>query len=1021
MTGARGAARLFPLVFLSGACALVYQIAWTRDFRLVFGASTPASAAVVAIFVGGLGLGAWKLGARAERSASPLRLYARLELGVALSSAVSPLLLALATRVYAALGGTPALGAAGATVARLVLAAFVLAAPTLLMGGTLPVLARAAVASEGDPSRRVVGLLYGVNTLGAVLGCLAADFVLVERLGTHATLWAAATVNACVAIAARAMATGRSKAKEVPTEAAGEPSAPPAGPAGFVLPAAAIVGFAFFLMELVFYRMLVPLLGGTVYTFGLVLAVALLGIGLGGALYAALFAGRDVRLGAFATTSLLEAVLLALPYALGDRVALLAIALRPEAPRGLAAFLPGWLAVTSLVVLPASIASGVQFPMLVALLGRGRREVARHVGLAYAWNTAGAIAGAISGGFGLMPLLTAPGCWRLAAGLLGATGLAAAALAWRSAPRTRSAVGHLALAAGAAAILRGSTGPTAAWRHSPIGAGRVGTSTMASTEAVLDFVREARRSVEWEADGIESSVALHHNGGYAFTVNAKSDGHCVDDAGTQVMGGLLGAILHPAPASAMVIGLGSGSTAGWLARVPAIARVDVVELEPAMSEVAARCAPVNEHALENPRLHLVRGDAREVLSVTREHYDVVFSEPSNPYRAGVASLYTREYYRRVLEHLNDGGLFLQWVQAYEIDRPTMRTVFATIASVFPHVEAWQLEAPDLVLVASRAPIAKDGAALRARVAAEPFARALRVAWGVTDLEGLLAHFVARGALAASIAAEGSDELNTDDRPVVEFGFARMLSRQAEGGDEATVGAVRRWARSRGEDVPDVHGGDVDWGRVGLERAEVPCAYDDSLPYEAPEDASDDVRERLDFERRWLSYDTKGALETWDARPREGRDADRGALCRARRRRAPRSARSGVDRSSRLGPPGRVAGPARRLARRREAVDRGSRRARAGARRVPDGPLARAQGDVAGCPRRDPPRARGRHDGRASPRRAPAAVRRGDAPRPAPVGGGHRVTEHRCVAGLRVAGGLARAGRAVEPVGAPVPS
>ena len=105
---------------------------------------------------------------------------------------------------------------------------------------------------------------------------------------------------------------------------------------------------------------------------------------------------------------------------------------------------------------------------------------------------------------------------------------------------------------GAAAIVYGATGPTAAWRHSPIGAGRVGVSTVASTEAVLDFVHESRRSVEWEADGVESSVALHRNGGYAFTVNAKSDGHCVDDAGTQVMGGLLGALLHPAQRHVLV-------------------------------------------------------------------------------------------------------------------------------------------------------------------------------------------------------------------------------------------------------------------------------------------------------------------------------------------------------------------------------------------------------------------------------------------------------------------------------------
>src|ERR1039458_9140763 len=166
-------------------------------------------------------------------------------------------------------------------------------------------------------------------------------------------------------------------------------------------------------MELVFYRMLVPLLGGTVYTFGLVLAVALLGIGTGGALYSWLFARREARLSGFAFTCLLEALGLSVAYALGDRLAMLAIELRDLGSHGFFGYVAGWSLVTAIIVLPASIAAGVQFPVLVALLGRGRREVARHVGLAYAWNTVGAVAGAVTGGFGLMALLTAPGCWLL--------------------------------------------------------------------------------------------------------------------------------------------------------------------------------------------------------------------------------------------------------------------------------------------------------------------------------------------------------------------------------------------------------------------------------------------------------------------------------------------------------------------------------------------------------------------------------------------------------------------------------
>jgi spermidine synthase len=855
--------RVLPLVFASGACALVYQVAWTRDFRLVFGASTPASAAVVAIFVGGLGLGAWRIGSRIDRSDRPLRLYAWLELGVAASSAVTPLLVALATRVYVALGGTVVLGAAGATVARLLLAALVLATPTFLMGGTLPALARAAVARGGDPGRRGVALLYGVNTLGAVVGCLGANFALLERLGTHGSLWLAAGVNAVVALAAGLMARRLAGAPALPPEAPAEPEpGDAAAPPAFVLAAAAVVGFAFFLMELVFYRMLVPLLGGTVYTFGLVLAVALFGIGAGASLDSALFARRAARLSGFATVCLLEAAGLALPYALGDRLAVLAVRLRPVGAQSLDAYLPGWLAVTGIVVLPASIAAGVQFPMLVALLGRGRPEVARHVGLAYAWNTVGAIAGALAGGFGLMPLLTAPGCWRTVSEVLAAAGLSAATLAWRRERRWVPLGVQLALATAVVLVAHGTTGPTAGWRHSPIGAGRVEPRAVDSPAAASKYLRDVRRNVAWQTDGIESSVALMHNLGYSFSVNAKIDGHCRYDAGTQVMGGLLGALLHPDPRSAMVIGLGSGSTAGWLASVPSVERVDAVELEPAMLEIARRCAPINAGALDDPKLHVVLGDAREVLAVTRSRYDVVFSEPSNPYRAGVASLYTREYYQRVVEHLGDGGLFLQWVQAYEIDARTMRTILATVASVFPHVEVWELEYPDLVLVASRTPIPKDAPALRARVASEPFARALRGAWGVEDLEGVLAHFVANASFARGIQSRGMEELNTDDRSVVEFGFARTVGAGGSERDMMGVYEVADWARRRGEDRPDVGGGTVDWERVGLLRSEIPSVDGERVP-PPPPGASDDVVERLDF----LRQTGKEAIAAWDKRLR----------------------------------------------------------------------------------------------------------------------------------------------------------
>ncbi|WP_257461744.1 fused MFS/spermidine synthase [Archangium lipolyticum] len=803
--------KVAPLLFGSGFCALVYQTAWQRELRLIFGASTAASAAVLAIFMGGLGLGSALLGARADRERQPLGLYANLELLISLSAALTPLLIGLARLLYVALGGTMSLGLVGGSAVRLVLSALVLAVPTLLMGGTLPAAARAAESAE-DVRRRALAVLYGVNTLGAVAGATASTFFLFEVFGTRTTLWLACLLNVVVAMVARGVARGlpENEPSTAPADAGGGTTpATPAAPRHFVLGAAALVGFAFFLMELVWYRMLGPLLGGSTFTFGLILVVALAGIGLGGAAYAAWGQQRPATLRGFALTCLLEALFIAVPLALGDRVAVLTMVLRPLSSFGFGGLVLSWAAVAALVVLPAAFVSGVQFPLLLALLGRGGEDVGRQVGQAYAWNTVGSILGSLAGGFGLLPLLSAPGSWRLVGVILVALGLAALVLSLR---HERPAPLGLVPALGSAAltaVLLTATGPTAAWRHNPIGAGRAQLKD-ASVNGLREWSSRTRRSLAWEADGVESSVGINAANGLAFFVNGKSDGNAVGDAGTQVMGGLIGALLHPQPRHALVIGLGTGSTAGWLGAVPEMERVDAVEIEPAILEMARRCADVNERVLDNPKVRIHIDDAREVLLASKDSYDIVFSEPSNPYRAGISSLFTREFYQAVRQRLAPGGLFLQWLQAYEVDARTVRSVYATLAAEFPAVETWQTQGGDLILVGSEAPLRHDVARLRARVGQEPYRRALAAAWNTDEVEGVLSHFVSGPRLTAAMADGQEALVNTDDLSYLEFAFARSVGRARTG-----FSVHQLWEagfRMKAE-RPELVGGPVDWERV----------------------------------------------------------------------------------------------------------------------------------------------------------------------------------------------------------------
>jgi spermidine synthase len=906
----RSAARVALLLFGSGLSALVYEIAWLREFRLVFGASTAANAAVLAVFIGGLGAGGLFIGRRVDRATRPLALYAMLEAAIAILAALSPFLLIAARAAYIGLGGMAVLGAAGAALVRLLLTMLVLLGPTFLMGGTLPAVAR-AVESESDLSRRAVGLLYGCNTLGAVAGCVLANFWLLEAFGTRKTLWLASGFNLAIAAfaylasrSARAAVSGvvpiRAATDKVsPDAAAVEPAsdakltaeagtsemafatspqgasasratsaneaAPPDAPMALVLVGSGVVGFVFFLMELVWYRMLAPILGGTVFMFGIILAVALLGIGLGGLVYAAL-APKRVSLGAFALTCLVEAAFLAFPYALGDQVATLALLLRPLGSLGFGGFVLAWTLVTTLVVLPAAVLSGVQFPMLIGLLGQGRERVGVQTGLAYAANTTGAIAGALAGGFGLLPALSVLGCWQLAVWMLAALGFVATLFVFVRRPSDFAIPVASVVAFLAVGFLIGSEGPSTVWGHTPIAVGRIPTQVTSSPNIFRGWLHTERRSIRWAEDGIESTVALNGRTGWSFVVNGKSDGHARTDAPTQVMVGLVGAILRPEAKRSLVIGLGTGSTAGWLGAIDGMERVDVAELEPAILHVAEVSAPVNRDVLNNPRVHIALGDARELLLASRETYDLIASEPSNPYRAGVASLFTQEYYRAVKNRLSDDGIFLQWVQAYNVDNRTLRSVYATLASVFPEVETWDLRVSDLLLVASKKKTRYDLAQIRRTIAREPFRSALLSAWRAVDTDGFLSHFVARGTFARAIAYVDRAALNTDDRNLIEFGFARAAGDSTGDSHGGRTAEIREVARARGEHRPAELEKEVDWGRV--DEQWIAFRAVDRADLTPTEQMTEERRHRHFAMLHFMEGRTREAAMEWQAQSRE---------------------------------------------------------------------------------------------------------------------------------------------------------
>lgn len=854
-------------VFASGCSALVFQIAWMRELRLVFGATTAAVAAVLAIFMAGLGIGSAVLGKRADRAGNPLRFYGLLEVGIALSVTATPGLIALASGIYFGLGGQESLGLIGATAIRLALACIVMAIPTFLMGGTLPAAVR-AVTRDTDAHRLALGALYGANTLGAVFGTLAATFFALEHLGTRATLWAGCAISLLVGVIAVARSRG------LPTLALQDerPQEQPGlwGPApgrladwpdtdlilrpGLIYLTAAVLGFTFFALELVWYRMLAPILGGTAFTFGLILGVALLGIGIGGMSYNVVFRRLRPTWSALAVTCGCEALLTLVPYALGDRLALLA-AWQHQSAMSFGQLILGWTYVTCIVVLPVALISGLQFPLLIALLGHGRRTVSKHLGMTYAWNTLGAIAGSLVAGFGAMPSLSAPGMWQAIGGTLAILSVCLVIPTLRTDRRATVVVTGLALVT---ITLMFSWGPTAAWRHGGIGAGRAAVPPSDQPNRVRQWINEQRHVVVWEADGIESSVGITGQNGLSFVVNGKSDGNSLTDAATQMGAAALGAVLHDNPKSALVIGLGTGESAGWLAEMRDIQHVDVVELEPAIDEMAHRCRELNWDVLNHPRVRRIYNDGREFVFTTDKKYDLVISEPSNPYRAGVASLYTSEFYEAVRDHLTPGGIFIQWLQAYEVDEGTVNTVLATARSVFNHVEVWQTLAMDLQLVCSNKPIDYSAEELRQRIGTGAVREVLANAWKVEDLEGFLGHFVGNARWADEVARAPFVARNTDDRTVLEYSFAKTVGRETP----FSVAAVRNRLRAAGFHRPALSGS-VDWDLVELRRQEFNLVCEGQLSIALFPDPED--RELVMAFDRFRNNDFAGVIDLWPAK------------------------------------------------------------------------------------------------------------------------------------------------------------
>ena len=781
---------LYVCFFASGMAGLTLEIVWSKYLSYLLGNSIYGVSTVVAAFLGGLGIGAVVGGRLASRSREPLMLYAGLELLIGIMGLASPLAYHAARPLFASLYG--AMGGSGAAflLVRFLILFVALLVPTIAMGATLPLLVSAFTRREAEFGSSV-SRLYAINTMGAVFGVAAAGFALIPALGLWKTSAAAGILDFAVAGAIFAVKPGGAAGalREISTErpaAPGGPSAerardPVAGvsalPAAsglfakLIVPLFAVSGFCALLYEVAWTRILAVPFGGMVYSFSAILAVYLLGIALGAAFAALLLKRSSSPVLLFGLFQLLLAGAVVLGSRVFDSLPNMQTTLIAQSRGSASHLFSGEAGVTARIVLLPTFFLGALFPLAAAIYQRGRREAGASVGTIYAANTLGSIAGSVLTGFVLIPAIGSLQSLLAAALANAVIGCIALLLAkgvlWKRA---------CAALAGAAATIAVAAFATPTWNAERMSLGFVrllrayefgGEGLVHRIIEKIGRSKDLERLLFYKEGRLATVTVLETGDRRALLINGKTDATTGsgEDMAQQVMVGQMPLLMVPNAESVCVVGYGSGVTTHAVLTHP-IRKALTIELEGAVIEAAPFFEDAALRPLSDPRSSLVVEDAGTYLRSTKEDFDVIISEPSNPWIAGVGNLFTKEFYEEARRRLRPGGVFCQWIQTYSVSPATLSTVFRTVATTFPKGQLFYVESSGdlIILAAPDRELNLDRAAMSAAFSrpavAQDFARI-----GVRTIQDVLGAY--RGRLDRVAREAGPGPINTDDNSWLE--------------------------------------------------------------------------------------------------------------------------------------------------------------------------------------------------------------------------------------------------------------
>jgi spermidine synthase len=671
------ASRVLPWLLLlfagSGCSALIYEIVWYQLLQLVIGSTAISLGVLLATFMGGLCIGSLMLPRyiAKRKPVHPLRAYGMIELGIGLFGVLELVLMPLVDTIYAAavMHGMPSI------LFRAFICAICLLPPTILMGASLPAIAQWIRSTPRGVSW--LGLLYGGNTAGAVFGCLLAGFFLLRVSDMLTTTLVAAAINVVVAMCSVSLSKRIPFYGEAMEEEGQAKRAPATRNLWPVYVTIALSGATALGAEVVWTRLLGLMLGATVYTFSIILAIFLIGLGVGS------WVGAIVARGSKPAAALGWCQLF-LVAAIAWAAFMIAKSIPWWPVNPLLSSDPWYTFQIDMVrviwaILPPTLLWGASFPLALAAAAGSEDDSAGLVGRIYAANTFGAILGALIFTLILIPWIGTEGAQQTLIILAALGGLVVLApLVWRG----RTAIGAIALLASlvVAGYLVSAVSP-------------VPPELVAYGRRMMTSV--GRSKVLYVGEGINSSIAITRwdDGAYQFHVSGKVEASTESyDMRLQRLLGHMPALFHPDPKSVLIVGFGAGVTAGSFVLHPTIKRIAICEMEPLIPPIATQYFGQQNYFVANdPRTHIYYDDARHFVLTTPEHFDIITSDPIHPWVKGSATLYSKEYFELVKEHLNPGGVVTQWVPLYESDAETVKSEIATFFDVFPGGSVWANE------------------------------------------------------------------------------------------------------------------------------------------------------------------------------------------------------------------------------------------------------------------------------------------------------------------------------------------